>query len=578
MSSQGAAAIKMRLLGLGARLWLQRLRRPFSNASRRLASIGARRPERLVIAPSDIRTADPIAARDIYAGYFAFAGRSADAHGRSPFEIPPPSPGWAEALHGFGWLRDLAAANTALSRANAQALVEDWLNVAARGSRADFSIAHEPRVAARRLLSWLSNSPMILENADRAFYRRFTRSLGAQAAPLERALASSLRGEARLTAAIALTQTSLSLENANGLSRRAARILALELPRQILADGGHVSRNPQILVELLLDLLPTRQAFAARSLAPPEQLLNAIDRMTPILRMFRHADGSLANFNGMSVSEPETLATLLAYGDPGAAILDAPHSGYQRLEAGASIAIIDVGAPPPWEFSGEAHAGCLSFEFSSSLYRIIVNCGAPPAELIEARAAARATAAHSTLVVDDRSSCRFAGATGLESVAKGAVLQGPSDVTAKRSLDENWLRVEASHDGYAKSYGVLHHRTLVLGRDGRRLYGEDRLSSVGKPRAPGETPIAARFHLHPDIRAEAEEGGTILVLPSGEQWLFEAGGRPIALEESIFFAAPGRPRRSTQMVVHAALADKEPIAWSLLRADVANAPPGSGAA
>src|ERR1700722_18459375 len=334
----------MRLLGLGARLWLERLTRPFSTASRRLASIGARRPERLVIAPSDIRTADPISARDIYAGYFAFAGRTVDAHGRSPFEIQPPSPGWAEALHGFGWLRDLAAANTSLSRANAQALVEDWLTVAVRGSGAGyFSIGHEPRVVARRLLSWLSNSPMILENADRAFYRRFMRTLGAQAAPLERALAASLKGDARLTAAIALTQTSLSLENANGLSRRATRLLAAELSRQILADGGHVSRNPQVLVELLLDLLPTRQAFAARSLAPPEQLLNAVDRMTPILRMFRHADGSLANFNGMSVSEPETLATLLAYGDPGAAILDAPYSGYHRLEAGASIAIIDVG-------------------------------------------------------------------------------------------------------------------------------------------------------------------------------------------------------------------------------------------
>src|SRR5262249_38681864 len=148
--------------------------------------------------------ADPIAARDIYAGYFILAGRTGDAHGRSPFEIPPPSKGWAEALHGFGWLRDLAAADTALSRANAQALVEDWLNVAARRSFAAAVVVHDPRVAARRLISWLSHSPIILENADRAFYRRFARSLVGQTAPLERAVASGLKGEARLAAAIAL--------------------------------------------------------------------------------------------------------------------------------------------------------------------------------------------------------------------------------------------------------------------------------------------------------------------------------------------------------------------------------------
>lgn len=567
MSSQAAAAITVRLFGLAARFYFERLARPFVKAARVVASLRARRPERLLIAPRDIRTADPIAARDIYAGYFILAGRTGDAHGRSPFEIPPPSKGWAEALHGFGWLRDLAAADTALSRANAQALVDDWLNVGARRSFAAAAVAHDPRIVARRLTSWLSHSPIILENADRAFYRRFTRSLVSQAAPLERAIASGLKGEARLAVAIALTQVGLSIENAAPLLRRATRWLAAELARQVLPDGGPISRNPRTLVELLLDLLPTRQAFAARGLSPPEQLLNAIDRMPPILRMFRHADGALANFNGMGVTEPEALATLLAHGDHTAALMDAPHSGYQRLEAGPSVAIIDVGPPPPWDFAQESHAGCLSFEFSSDVHRIIVNCGAPPSDMAEARLAARATAAHSTLVVADRSSCRFAAPTGLEAFAMGAALQGPSMVEAKRSVDASWLRVDALHDGYAASYGVVHHRTVALTRDGGALYGEDRLSASGKIARPGDTPIAARFHLHPDIRAHSagDSAAATLATPTGQSWRFEAGGREIAIEESIFFASPGRPRRSSQLVVRTTIADAAPIVWSLTR-------------
>jgi uncharacterized heparinase superfamily protein len=568
LSSQGAAAIKIRLVGLATRFYFDRFARPFADAARGLASLGARRPERLVIAPRDVRTADPIAARDIYAGYFILAGRTGDAHGHSPFEIPPPSRGWAEALHGFGWLRDLAAADTALSRANAQALVEDWLNIAARkGFAAGAATVHDPRVAARRIVAWLSHSPIILENADRAFYRRFARNLVGQAAPLERALTGGLKGESRLAAAIALTQVGLSLENAGPLLRRASRLLATELARQILPDGGPISRNPRMLIELLLDLLPTRQAFAARNLSPPEQLLNAIDRMMPILRMFRHADGALANFNGMGVTEPEALATLLAYGDPGAAIMDAPYSGYQRLEAGPSIAIIDAGPPPPWEFAQDSHAGCLSFEFSSDVHRIIVNCGAPPPDMTEARFAARATAAHSTLVVGDRSSCRFAAPTGLEAFAMGAALQGPSLIEAKRSVDASWLSVKASHDGYAASYGVVHHRTLALARDGAALYGEDRLTADGKIALHDETPVAARFHLHPDIKAESDgdAAAATLVTPAGQSWRFEANGRTIAIEESVFFAAPGRPRRSNQLVVHTSIADVAPIVWSLVR-------------
>jgi uncharacterized heparinase superfamily protein len=564
---EGASAISIRLVGLAARAGVVRLARPFHSLAHRLGALRGRRLERLAIAPSDIRTADPIAARDIYAGYFALAGRTVNAHGHSPFEVAPPTRAWGEALHGFAWLRDLDAAGTALSRANARALIEDWLKATARRRAIDASIVWDARVVSRRLLSWLSHSPMILENADQSFYRRFARALQTQTKALEQAVTCKGAGEARLNAAIALTQAGLAFEDAPALLRRATKALSNELAEQILGDGGHVGRNPQVLVDLLLDLLPTRQAFAARGLAPPDPLLNAIDRMTPVLRLFRHRDGALANFNGMGVSEPEALATLLAYAGDGVAIMDAPYSGYQRLEAGSAVAIVDVGAPPPWEFSKDAHAGCLSFEFSAGGRRLIVNCGAPPPELADAHDAARATAAHSTLIVDDHSSCHFARAEGLERVVRGAVLKGPSHVAAVRTADELGLQVQASHDGYLRAYGVTHQRSLLLSRDGAGLWGEDRLTPSGKTRVSADTPVALRFHLHPDVspQRDADSSGVTLVTLSGERWRFASEDRAVVLEETIFFAAPGRPRRSTQIVVHGTIADCARLAWSLVK-------------
>ena len=92
---------------------------------------------------------------------------------------------------------------------------------------------------------------------------------------------------------------------------------------------------PGALIELLLDLLPLRQAFAARNIAPAAALLNAIDRMMPMLRFFRHGDGNFALFNGMGPTQPDLIATMLAYDDArGAPVSNAPHSGYQRIEAG----------------------------------------------------------------------------------------------------------------------------------------------------------------------------------------------------------------------------------------------------
>src|SRR5262249_61990677 len=125
----------------------------------------------------------------------------------------------------------------------------------------------------------------------------------------------------------------------------------------ILPDGGHISRNPGTLIELLLDLLPLKQAFAARNVPPPPALLNAIDRMMPMLRFFRHGDGNFALFNGMGPTAPDLLAPALASDDArGAPLSNAPHTGYQRMQAGALLVIADTGRAPPVDVSQEADA------------------------------------------------------------------------------------------------------------------------------------------------------------------------------------------------------------------------------
>ena len=85
--------------------------------------------DRLLIAPQDLRTADPTRASEIYAGRFAFAGKVVICDGRSPFEVDPPSEEWSDQLLGFGWLRHLRAAESGITRANARALVDEWISL-----------------------------------------------------------------------------------------------------------------------------------------------------------------------------------------------------------------------------------------------------------------------------------------------------------------------------------------------------------------------------------------------------------------------------------------------------------------
>jgi uncharacterized heparinase superfamily protein len=354
----------------------------------------------------------------------------------------------------------LRAADSALARANARALVGDWMHQRGKpGPTLDW----QADIAARRLLSFLSQSPLILDGADRDFYRRFMRALGVHSKFLQRCLNDGLEGEARLTCAIAIAELGLCAQGMNLVAKRGTKLLVDELKEQILPDGGHISRNPQVLVDLLLDLLPLRQAYAARGTQAPQMLLNAIDRMMPMLRLFRHGDGAIALFNGMSATAAHNVATVFAYDDARAqALSEAPHSGYQRLQGDETILIVDCGPPPFGPDSREAHAGTLSFEMSSAAQRMIVNCGVPANPRPGLREAARSTAAHSTLIVGDVSSCRFATGAGLDRWVAGQILAGPEKVESRRAEDAHALEIVAAHDGYDQRFALVHERRLTL--------------------------------------------------------------------------------------------------------------------
>ena len=537
-----------------------------SGGSVALSRLWPGRTDRLIIAPHDLRTADATRAAEIYAGRFVFAGKIVTCHGRSIFDLEPPSEDWEVALLGFGWLRHLRAADTALTRANARALVDDWISNPSHRRPA----ARRADVLSRRVISLLSQAPLVLSDTDSKFYRRYLRGLAREIRYLRYTMLDIPDGVPRLQVLIALCYASLCLANQARYIRSATRKLSDELLRQILPDGGHISRNPGALIELLIDLLPLRQTFAARNIAPPPALLNAIDRMMPMLRFFRHGDGTIALFNGMSGTPSDLLATLLAYDDTrGTPMASMPHSGFQRLDAGATTVIMDTGPPPPSSVSNEAHAGCLSFELSSGVSRIVINCGMPSTGRDNWRAFARSTVAHSTLTCHDLSSCQFVELSAMKRFLHGApVVSGPVDVENYREVVANGELLTTSHDGYVPRFGVIHRRVLMVALDGSRLDGEDTVSPAPAGRNRGsQTDYALRFHLHPSVKASrlSDARGVMLVLPNRDVWTFEALDDKVELEDSVFLAGNDGPRRTAQIVIRQDLRQASSIRWSFVR-------------
>jgi uncharacterized heparinase superfamily protein len=301
-----------------------------------------------------------------------------------------------------------------------------------------------------------------------------------------------------------------------------------------------------------------------------------------MLRLFRHGDGTLAHFNGMGVTAAHHLATILIYDDARAQPMHrAPHSGYERLRAGPSIVTAEVGAAPQVHQSREAHAGCLSFEFSSGAHRIVVNCGVSRAARGTTALASRATAAHSTATVAETSSCRFLATQGwsgerwiagwLERRLGVVVLRGPAAVTAERNEAGQEIEVKARHDGYRAGFGLVHERRWRLDATGDVLHGEDAFIPEGERTRPRD--VAIRFHLHPTVRASEGGGGGIrLVLPNEETWMFDAGPAPMRVEESIFFPTTDRPRKTEQIVLAFDTRQFDKVRWRFTRVSSAPGP------
>lgn len=522
--------------------------------------------DQLLIVPQDLRTADPSFWREVRLGQFGLAGSVADLKGRSPFDFAAPNKAWARSLHGFSWLRHLDAADDDAARDVARRLATEW-TIRYRSST---GVANEPAVLARRVISWLSNATLLLEGADRVTYDTLMESLGVQLIALAGAWRDASEGLPRLSVLLALVLADLCVAGRDRRIEGDARLFADELARQILKDGGHVSRHPGVGVDLMLDMLPLRQCFAARGKTPPQVMNKAMGRMLAMLRYMRMGDGLIARFNGMGIPSPAGLATVLAYDEDQALPPDKLlASRYHRMERGSTVVITDIGRAPPLMAAGEAHAGCLSFELSAGPRLLLVNGGSPGLADADWRSVSRATASHNTLCLADQSSARLVRHAVLEEIVGAPPLRLPTRVDATLVLaGDGSPTLEASHDGYLAGFGLLHQRKLTLDAHGTRLTGVDRLvSPKANLRLKRDLPFAIHFHLHPDTRIEAIDGITSAIFANGpERWRIAVEGASLNVEESVFFADSAGPRESLQIVLRGATFGEHEVSWTLAAA------------
>jgi uncharacterized heparinase superfamily protein len=500
--------------------------------------------DRLAIQPHDTMPRRLDDADALLRGRFKFQGEAVDANERSIFDRPAPSAEWLEALHGFAWMPPLSAAGGEPARTLATNLVTQWLKRNGKYTEP----AWLPHVMGRRLSTIFAHGRFVVSNSEMLWRSKVFVSLREQSRMLARVAGEAPEGIPRLEAAAALALSGTCLSDSPKRLHAGLTRLEAELARQILPDGGHISRSPEKLVLAFRQVLMVMEALSGTNQVIPQGVRSAHDRMAPMIRFFRHGDGALALFNGGAEGDARMIAALLQRDDvKGQPFAYARHSAYHRMTANRSLVLFDCGTPPPGAYSVNAHAGCLAFELSAGPQRIVVNCGtAALAGHRRWQSALRATAAHSTVTVSDTSSAVVLREGWVRNRLGGRLIHGPVNIETRRLETEKGTTAIASHDGYMNPFGVRHERELTLSPQGLALSGSDRIIPV-RERKQSLT-FAVRFHVHPDVRvSSAKSGDVILKLPNGEGWRFRAN-MPVEIEESVYLGNE-TVRRTEQLVI-----------------------------
>lgn len=465
-------------------------------------------------------------------------------------------------VHSFAWLTDLeACAPREQGAPVAERILSTWLNANPRPpGRPGKGPAWTVGNTGMRLSAWLAHAPLVL-SGEKALRNRTLAHIAETARWLDRHVGQAEDALAEVAGWCGIVAAGLLLPDGRPRRLYGEAGLIRALGELMGDDGGVLSRSPLAQMEAIALLVRLRNCYQATRRDAPSACERVIELLVPPLLALVHSDGSLGSWQGgAAIGADEIEALVKASGVRARPLRDVRQWGYQRIAAHKSVLQFDT-APPP--MPAQARFGCastLAFELSHGAHRLVVNCGgaATGGGLVPVRLeqGLRATAAHSTLTLDDANSTAI--------LLNGMIGSGVTEVAVDRKTltpesGGTATRLEASHNGYAARYGLTHQRILILRDDGTELRGGDLLLPAGRKAKRGKVAFAIRFHLGPDVSVSltADGQGAGLALPDGSYWQFRSGAGPdggdVTVEDSLWVDGQGRPQATQQIVIQGML-------------------------
>jgi len=432
-----------------------------------------------------------------------------------------------ENLHSFLWLTKLDRKN---SKIITKDIIKSWINIFFNYDPNTWEMA----ITARRIIAWVSNTDITLEGSDSIYKEKFFLSLVKQSNFLSKNLNSLFYEPSKIICCAAIILSGIIFKENDSNYKIGIRELEKIIKNYFDEAGFPKSRNPEEVFICIKYLILIREWFKEAQKPIPDFLNEIIRRCGNCYAILSCSNKQFPLFNG---------ATEINYKDYDLFLKNLKYKFTSKSNEVADLIkikkkklefFIDCGNPPSNNFAKYYQAGCLAFELISNKQKIICNTGYGKYLSTKFILLSRSTAAHSTLYINDTSSCTFQKNKSIIKVYGNSLVAKHKVISKKYIEDQNFFSIVASHNGYEKKFGCIHTRSIKISKKEDKIFGEDELKKTKN--YPNSLIYFVRFHMYPNIKiVKTKAGNSILIsLSNGEGWLLQSKTNNLEIEKNIF--------------------------------------------
>ena len=465
-----------------------------------------------------------------------------------------------ENLHNFLWLTKLDRKNNKIF---AQTIISSWIDNFSNYDPDTWNM----EITSKRIIAWTSNTDITLEDSKKNYSEKFFLSLIKQSNFLLKNLNSVNYGSTKIICCAAIILSGIIFKENNLNFKIGIKELEKIVKNYFDESGFPKSRNPEEVFICIKYLILIREWFKESQNYIPDFLNEIIYKIGNCYAFLSCSNKQFPLFNGTSeinYSDYDVFLKNLKYKfiNKNHKIADLIKINKKKLQL-----FIDCGNPPSNNFINNYQAGCLAIEVFSGKYKIICNSGYGKNLPEKFRSLSRSTAAHSTLYINDTSSCIFQKNKIINKIYGNSLVEKLKIIDKNYSENKDFYSLAATHNGYENKFGYIHTRSIKILKKEDKIIGYDELKKTKNFQK--NLAYFVRFHIYPDTKiVKTKAGNSILIsLPNGEGWLLQSQTNNFEIEKNIFLGNKNKIINNESVSI-AGKIDKElvVIEWTIERA------------